>query len=304
MKQIKLRTVNGLIDAGGKASGGANQHGATLQLVFGSKANIDGDVAALILARDNHEGGKTELRTRRTTLKSSTATGKDFAKAARKLLERTLGSHYTAAWDAAGFRGSLKVPATPGAVKEVVRSLKAYFTANATAAVEQLDLTADRANTIVQTIEAAQVAVNVQVTAVKTLLELRKDKEAAMASRLSGLVEELGRKIEPLDPRWMAFGLKMPGSKQIADVPQNIIAALIGPGVVAVKWDASARAEHYRVWKKVVGVDENPVAVGSPLDLDFAIEGLPANSTIEITVSAVNNGGESGKSIVVTVHTA
>ena len=198
----------------------------------------------------------------------------------------------------------MTIPVTPGAVKEVVRSLKAYFTANPTAEVDQLDLTADRANSVVEAIEAAQVAVNVQVTAVKTLLELRKDKEAAMASRLSGLVEELGRKIEPLDPRWMAFGLKMPGSKQIADVPQNIIAALIGPGVVAVKWDASARAEHYRVWKKVVGVDENPVAVGSPSDLDFTIEGLPANSTIEITVSAVNNGGESGKSIVVTVHTA
>ena len=304
MKQTKLRTVNGLIDAGGKASGGANQHGTALQLVFGSKANIDADVAALILARDNHESGKTELRTRRATLKSVNASGKSFATSARNLLERTLGNRYTTAWDAAGFRGSLRIPVTPGAVKEVVRSLKAYFAANPTAEVELLDLTADRANTLVEAIEAAQVAVNVQMTAVKTLLELREDKEAAMAFRLSGLVEELGRKIEPVDPRWMAFGLKMPGAKQIAGVPQNIIAALIGPGVVAVKWDASARAEHYRVRKKVVGVDENPVAVGSPSDLDFTIEGLPANSTIEITVSAVNNGGESGKSIVVTVHTA
>ena len=304
MKQNQIRTVTGFIDAAGKASGGANQHGTALQLVFGSKANIDADMTALISARDNHESGKTELRSRRAALRSNTASGKAFAMAARNLLERTLGIRYSTAWDAAGFRGSLRIPSSPAAVKEVVRSLKAYFTANADAQVEQLDLTADRANSLVEAIETSQVAVNVQVAAVKTLLELRKEKEVAMANRLSGLVEELGRKIEPLDPRWLAFGLKMPGAKQIPAVPQNIITALIGPGMVAIKWDASARAEHYRVWKKVVGVDEEAVAIGSPSDLDFTIEGLPTNSTIEITVSAVNNGGESGKSIVVTVHTA
>ena len=36
--------MKGLIDAGGNASGGANQHGTALQLVFGSKVNIDADV--------------------------------------------------------------------------------------------------------------------------------------------------------------------------------------------------------------------------------------------------------------------
>ena len=150
MKQNIPRTVNGLIDAGGKASGGANQHGTALQLVYGNKVNIDSDVAALVLARDNHENGKTELRTRRATLRSNTASGKDFAKSARKLLERTLGSRYSAAWDTAGFRITLRVPSSPGAVKEVVRSLKAYFAANTAQEVEQLDLTADRANSLVE----------------------------------------------------------------------------------------------------------------------------------------------------------
>ena len=72
----------------------------------------------------------------------------------------------------------------------------------------------------------------------------------------------------------------------------------------AVKWDQSARAGHYRVWKKVVGVDENFISVGSPSDLDFTIENLPAGKTIQIAVSAVNNGGESLKSEVVTIVTA
>ena len=58
------------------------------------------------------------------------------------------------------------------------------------------------------------------------------------------------------------------------------------------------------MWKKVNAVDEAIVAVGSPADLDFAIEGLPANSTIQFAVSAMNNGGESVLSPVVTVVTA
>ena len=54
---------------------------------------------------------------------------------------------------------------------------------------------------------------------------------------------------------------------------------------------------------KINGVDEEIQSVGSSVGVDFTIEGLPANSMIEIAVSAVNNGGESGKSTVVTVTT-
>jgi fibronectin type 3 domain-containing protein len=83
-----------------------------------------------------------------------------------------------------------------------------------------------------------------------------------------------------------------------------VIAVLIGPNAVAVKWTGAARAEYYRVWKKVVGVDEEFIALNSPHDLDYTIEGLPANATVQIVVTAVNNGGESAKSEVVTVTTA
>ncbi|MDB6024436.1 MAG: hypothetical protein JWM68_659, partial [Verrucomicrobiales bacterium] len=45
------------------------------------------------------------------------------------------------------------------------------------------------------------------------------------------------------------------------------------------------------------------VAVGSPADLDFTLENLPAASTVEIYISAVNNGGESQLSEKVTIVT-
>ncbi len=70
---------------------------------------------------------------------------------------------------------------------------------------------------------------------------------------------------------------------------------------MALKWDAAARADYYRVFKKVLGVDEDFVAVGSPADLDFTIENLPANATVEIQISAVNTGGESQRTASVTI---
>jgi hypothetical protein len=39
---------------------------------------------------------------------------------------------------------------------------------------------------------------------------------------------------------------------------------------------------------KLHDVESDHVAVGSPADLDFTIENLPANSTVDIIVTAVN----------------
>ena len=59
----------------------------------------------------------------------------------------------------------------------------------------------------------------------------------------------------------------------------------------------------YRVWIKIHDAEVDYTAIGSPSDLDFTLENLPANSTVDIVVSAVNNGGESAVSDVITVTT-
>jgi hypothetical protein len=63
------------------------------------------------------------------------------------------------------------------------------------------------------------------------------------------------------------------------------------------------RAEHYRVWKRVIGVEAEFVNVDSPTDANFTLENLPAHASVEIAVSAVNNGGESDLSASITIVT-
>ena len=50
-------------------------------------------------------------------------------------------------------------------------------------------------------------------------------------------------------------------------------------------------------------VDAEFVLVDTRADLDFTLEGLPRNATIQVALSAANSGGESAKSAVVTVVT-
>jgi hypothetical protein len=55
--------------------------------------------------------------------------------------------------------------------------------------------------------------------------------------------------------------------------------------------------------EKINGSITDYGSVGIPADLDFTIENRPANSSIGIAVSAVNNGGESEFPDVITIAT-
>ena len=122
-----------------------------------------------------------------------------------------------------------------------------------------------------------------------------------LVKRIGSLARELGDIVWPNDPIYLSFGLNMPGSLSIPSVPTNLIAVLVGPVAAALKWDRAERASRYRLYKKTVGVDADFVLVETRDDLDFVLEGLTANSTTQVAVSAVNDGGESAKSEVVTI---
>jgi hypothetical protein len=55
--------------------------------------------------------------------------------------------------------------------------------------------------------------------------------------------------------------------------------ALVVDQCAPIGWE---RASRYRIYKKTVGVDS---------DLDFILEGLPANSSTQVVIAALNDGG-------------
>jgi hypothetical protein len=259
------------------------------------------DQTGLITARNKYEEGKDELDKRINALGTLTTVAKGFLTTARDVLKPALGTSYSQAWDATGFVGSLEVPRTADELQPIVQSMTAYLTGHPNLENEKLNVTAPAADTLFKKMETAQNAINEQETEVGNLLKARDAKVRKLRKRLRGLADELDQLIEPLDSRWLAFGLNLPGAEERPDAPENVKVSVIGNTNAALTWEPPARAEHYRVWRKIVGVDEQAVAVGSPSDPNFTLEALPADALVELAVSAVNNGGEGERSPVVTV---
>jgi len=301
MEQDRIQSIADHMDAGDKTINGATLH-PTLAVV-NTAAAIEMDQDAMTTARDNYENAKTVLGDRRDEVVTLVNLSRETLTHGRNILRKYLGKRYNQNWDSTGLVGNLQIPIEPARVKTLLPSFKAHFTANPARENADLGVTALNFEDLHANLVAAENSVINQETAVKTMKDLRDAKVAAMGKRLSAVFGELKMKLTPLDPRWIAFGFKLPGVKERPPTPEKVSAVLIGNNAMSVKWEAAPRAEYYRVWKKVNGVDLGLVQVGTPADLDFTIEGLPANSIIEIGVSAVNNGGESAVSILITANT-
>ncbi len=303
MQQKPYKTVASLVAAGNLVSSGAAAHAAGLGLVVATKPLVDADVLGVTNGTASLLQGKHDLRGLRTALTLKQTDAYDIAFVVRDSLKRSFGRSYNVRWEGTGFTSTLVVPKSVARLEELLRSLKAFYTSNPQHEVEDV-ATAALVEAALTALSTAKEAVTVKRGAVRTLLAARKQKEKVLRSRIRGVVEELKRVVGPIDGRWDAFGLNQPGLKQAPERPGKITIVLQAGGKAAVKWAKSARAEYYRVWLKVIGVDDEAIPVGSPTDLDYMIETMPAASQVEVSISAVNNGGESARSEVVVVVTA
>ncbi len=303
MQNIIPKSIPALLTFAGEAVIGVGQYVTVLPLLHNTEENINADILQLVNAITGHETMKTTLGTSRENLRSLVTTSRAFLTLGRDNWKPMLGSGFNANWEPAGFRDSLEIPRAEQEVRPLLRSFHEFLVANPSFEVPQQEITAARANELFTQLEAARGAINLQEALLGQLIELRDEKAEQLRARMSSLIGELKIRMDGLDQRWKAFGLNLPDALETPDGVEHVIATLIGPTAVALKWDPTARAEYYHVFKRVQGVDEDYVLVGSPADLDFTIEDLPSNKQIDIVVSAVNNGGEGERSEAVTITT-
>ncbi|MFN7140245.1 MAG: fibronectin type III domain-containing protein [Limisphaerales bacterium] len=301
MRQKPIRTIADALDRSTTAIAGGTELGAAGPK-YNTPVSIETTRTAAVTERNTYETARTVLDTKQAEVLVALKAAIIYIAYARDLLMRHLGSKYSEAWDAAGFRRSLRVPRSIKDVKVALEALNGYFTANASRQNTELNITAAHALTLFNNLCTAENAMNLQKSAVGTAKKLRDIKFKALKAQLTRLFKELGEILDPLDSRWVLFGFNKPGAKETPPAPTGVTAVLIGATAVSVKWQAAARADHYRVWVRVEG-EENFDPMGSPADLDQTLEGLSANTNFEIAVSAVNNGGESAKSKVAKVTT-
>ncbi len=293
MKQNINKTVRGLLGCARFAIEASKLHGDAIGLFHGSAPKMTIDRDALQAARDSYELGRIILRGHRDALNTKIDECREQLRLSRDVLKRYLGIDYNQRWDMTTLVRSIAIPKTPDELLVVLQGFEAYFTNNPAHENPWLNITASHMQTLFQELLTAINNVNTQACTVDQLLHARDEKAERLYKRIRICIEELSLLIDPLDPRWNAFGFNKPGAEQTPDAPEKIEVVVVNETTAMIEIPPTPRANYYRVYKRVIGVDAQPIAVGSPIDPNFTMEDLPRGLSIEFSVSAVNDGGES-----------
>lgn len=110
-----------------------------------------------------------------------------------------------------------------------------------------------------------------------------------LAIAMRTVIDVLGKVLGADDPRWLAFGLNMPGANVTPSQPINVTATVDAFGsTILVTCDAVALATRYRARMLRVGVEAEYQLVASGIEPMLSIGGVLAGQTVKIVVQAVN----------------
>lgn len=285
---------------------GATTHGAGIPLILNTAARITTDRAAMLTAQAVYQAGCGTSPAIGGALKTARTAAYNFGRVARNVLETYLGTKHTEAWRPTGFITDLEVPRKESGLVALLTALRTYFSAHSSQENAALNVTALQAETLLSNLTTARLNFDALKGGCRTDRNDRDGKVRAMRRRISGLIHELDQEISPLDPRWLDFGLNLPGAASVPKAPQNVAATPTMPGQLQVSCDASVNATGYRFYYQRPILDPEPIQAGSASDPLFIIMALTPGQSYLIYASATNAGGESELSEPVTavVHVA
>ncbi len=240
-------------------------------------------IAALEQAFENYHEGFTECRT--------------WCMQTRDYLKRYLGNEFNQAWTAAGFHNSLAIEPNEAFVNTLLGSLAAFFDDHEDWQDEAHGITAAQAQSLRDGLTSAYGAVSFVKQQSRISKEARDAAFKALRARLSGLCAELRQRIGLYDPRWLAFGLNIPGASTTPAVPENVTAISYGSGQILAACDAVPNASHYRFFTQANLEQLEPVFAGNSYTPSLVISGLEAGQPYQVFVSAANAAGESDLSL-------
>jgi hypothetical protein len=219
----------------------------------------------------------------------------------RDVLKPRLGKRWSPAWAVTGFTTRLQVPASSEDLRPLLESLETYFAANPTHEVADLGATAAAAGTMYDELSAACTtadACNADVALKKAErdVELKKLRNCGR-----GLLAELKTLLAGDDARWRAFGFNPPSAVGLPAVPEGLEVIGSMPQHLFAKWESAALALRYRLYRQVVGVDEDFVPVKTVTETESDLNTFTSGQVVRVGVTAVNDAGESLMSEIVEV---
>jgi len=296
-------TLDELFTMAEDAADGANQFGAAIGLHHNTEPTIRADLTDAMTKEEQYQAARSAKKPLSTEVRVQDSNTKAFILLARDVLVPHLGGQYNEAWLQTGFpNNSLQVPGTRPARQALLAKLRDYFTANPTKENAALNVTATRAGALFTALSDARSALHAKQTEIGQKKVLRDAAVAKLEDRMRGLIGELEQLLDPLDPRWLAFGLNMPGAPETPDPVESLLLTLIGPTAVFADWDNALRALRYHVEIFVVGVDTDFRHVQTVIgESEATLTDLPAGRTVRVRIISVNDAGSAPPSGVVEI---
>lgn len=304
MKQVNVDKLayDPLMSFADTGLSGLHRLGATLPVVYNTEAAMRVDVDAV---RKTYAEHKTSIAGFSAAVVAKNATAKDVAAyigRAVQVLKRTLGPRYSQAWSEAGFtRATLHVKPALSTQQNVLTSLASYFTAHPGEEVADWGVTAANATTLHETATERVDALNAASVTRREAKVAFDTSLVALRSRIRHLFQELKQILPDNDPRWLDFGFNVPGDTSTPAAPEGLTAVPEAAGKAALSWNHTVNTSKFNIYQQVVGVDADPVKIGSVTATSKELSGLPTGAQVKFYVTAVNSAGESQPSAVVEI---
>jgi hypothetical protein len=261
--------LNRLFSRGEDMVAGALAHGDIIELKQNNAESIGEDLDAARALDNAFKAARTGKKNAFSAQRTANKEARTFIVKARDVLKPHLGAKPSELWVEAGFTSSsIKLPTSIPARIALLFTLKAYFTAHPTHQSGDMGVTATAALDQHAALSGARATVNACKTDAGTKKSERNKGVTKLRKRMRGLVKELAQLLPGDDARWNAFGLNKPDAVGLPDVPEGLIVVGGGPGHLLAKWDRSALGNRYRVYKKVVGVDNEFILVATVTDTE------------------------------------
>jgi hypothetical protein len=282
--------------------------GASVPVTYITATKLQGDLAAFNTAEEAFGAARRALKDAYAIFIPAAAALLEWLNAVRPILISHFGYFWTADWAAAGFVSM--TTAIPSSIEDrlgLARSLIAFLTAHPDFEVAITKVTAADGTTVRDAALNAQGAVSDAEQALKDAAIARQPTREQLVADMRGLIRNLASALAKDDPRWLAFGLQMPASKTTPGKPAGLQAQMdVASGGILLTCDALPLAQRFR-WRGRVAGSGLPFELIARSTLPLAKTApMPAGTTLEIMVQAVNGGSQSvpSDSIIFTVPTA
>src|SRR4051794_25603224 len=288
------KSVSQAIGLGTRMNQGLITYGSELKITQVSQPDFQADVEALTSFEATFNSARTARQASADAGKPAELALFQWLQSTRNVLAARYGNRWSAQWNQAGFNNATTmVPKRLEDRLALAAALAAFFTANPTQEVKQLEITAAEATRLRNATLTTQEATTAADIVLKTKGTARDNALAKMLANMRQLVSILDATLTPSDPRWLQFGLQMPSTSSTPGKPVNVRVAVDENGALVVQCDPVARALRYRWRLLVVGVETDYRLVASTVEPFALITGVVAGQRVQIIVQAVNGNAQS-----------